>query len=205
MVTVQSLARVRIGGQEYPCVTAKGCRVCGLTERREVERQAVEGRPLARIVESLPPQPRVTVRNVRDHLRAHLPIHEESVRQFVERQAEEHGEVVEAGVERVVDFLGFAEAVVGRVGKRLAAGEVQPSIKDALRAVEVLARFTPEPQGVDERAVALAMLEYHTIAESLMDPDTYAEFGRRLRASEVLAELAQDWEDRQAALQPPSR
>jgi len=197
----QSLAEVRVGGHAYPLKTAPGCRMCSSRHRLAAERLVVSGCTWSTVVASLPPDAGLSPRNVRDHIKnGHLPIKEASVQEFAQRQAEERGEVVAVGVEHVMDHLQFARSILGRVSKRLATGEVEPTVRDALTAADLLARYSPEPQVLDERAVLLGFIEYHETAAELMDTETFREFRRRLDKNEVLTALAEDWESRRRLL-----
>ena len=62
---------------------------------------------------------------------------------LIDRQAKQRGQVVEQAVAVAVDYVDFCKAIVGTVGRRVAAGEVAPTVRDALAAATVLARSTP--------------------------------------------------------------
>jgi hypothetical protein len=189
-----SIAKVRVGGREYVAVTERNCLTCNSPYREEVERQTIEGRTWARIVDSLPDDAKLTARNLSDHWRNdHLPVHEATVVAIAEQQAIERGEVITAGVERTLDHLEFARALVGRVRQRVINGEVEPDIRDALRAMEFLAKFESEPSW-GEQDIVEAFIAYHETAAELMTAEQFAEFGRRLEQNATLNELAQRWD-----------
>lgn len=190
-----SIARIRVGGREYDAVSERTCRTCGSEFRAEIERQAVAGRTWARIIDSLPPDANLTARNLADHWKnGHVPIQEPSVVALAEQQANERGEVVEAAVEQVLDHLDFARALVGRVRRRVLAGELEPDVRDALRAMELLARYQPD-SAIDERDIVAAFMSYHEHAQAIMTAEQFAEFGRRLDGDPVLRELGQRYDE----------
>ena len=189
------VATVRVGGHEYPYVTQRNCKVCCTAHRTQIEEQAVAGRPWKVIAESLPDDAKISARNVQAHFHnRHLPVDHEAVHQLTERQAEDRGAVVEVGAARVVNYREFAQTVVGRVNHRIAAGEVEPGVGDALRAADLLAKYDPGPQ-MSEADYAAAFGHYVAATRAVMTPEQYQDFTDRLDANEALQALAARWEE----------
>lgn len=189
-----SIARVRVGGREYDAVSERTCRTCGSEYRAEVERQAIAGRTWARIVDSLPANANLTARNIADHWRnGHVPVSEPTVAALLEQQATERGDVTQAAVEQVLSHLDFARVLIGQVRRRVLTGELKPDVRDAIRAMELLARYEPDPV-LDESAIVTAFIEYHETAAEIMSVEQFAEFGRRLDENQTLNELAKRWD-----------
>jgi hypothetical protein len=113
---------------------------------------------------------------------------------LAEQQATEQGEVLELAAAKVVDYLGFAQLIVGRVNEKVATGELEPDVRDALRATELLARFDPGPS-MDEGAYLEGFMIFHEIAKEIMTPEQSEEFGRRLAADATLQALAHRWDE----------
>jgi len=193
-----SLAMVRIGGREYPAVNERTCRTCCSDYRDTIERETVAGRTWTAIIRSLPDDAGLTERNLSDHFRnQHLPVAAEATKRLAVRQAQDAGAVTEAAVTHVVDYLNFAQTVVGRVSQRVATGEVEPNVADGLRASELLARYQPDHQ-LDESTYLLAFVTYHEHAQTVMTPAQFQEFGRLLSTDPTLEALAREWDDGRA-------
>lgn len=201
-----SLASVTVGGRTYPYTTAKGCRVCNSRSvRLEAENQIVSGRTWARIAEELPPEAGLSARNLKDHYTAgHMPVFAAAVQEHLERASTLRGEEIGPAVERIADHLDFAQAVVGRVNERLVAGEVEPTVRDALSAADHLARYAPADTGYDEADIVSAFVQYHDAARAVLDDETWAEFSRRLRTNPTLNALLAQYSDRQSGRRVPS-
>lgn len=194
-----ALATVRAGGHEYSLVSQRTCRTCNSPYREQIERDTVSGRTWKAILRDLPEDTDLTPRNVADHFKnGHLPVAEEAVRQLAERNSEAIGELVTTAAPAVVDYLAFAQSLVGRLNDRLVRGEAEPDFKDALRAAELLARYGA-PSGLDEPTVAAAFIVYHQTAELIMTPGQFEDFGQRLEKDPTLRALAEEWEQRAAA------
>jgi len=189
------LATVRVGGREYPQVSERTCKACRSPYREQVESETVAGRPWKAILASLPDDAALTSRNLADHFRhGHLPVAAEATQLLAERQAEERGAVVETGAARIVDFLEFAQAVMGRVNHRVAAGEVEPGISDGLRAADLLARYDPGPT-MSEADYAQVLMIYADTAKAVMTSEAHQEFVARLDTNQALQDLANRWQE----------
>lgn len=186
----ESLASIRVGGHVYPLVTAKGCTVCNSSLRWDAENRIVSGSSWANIAGGLPADSGITARHLRDHWKAgHCPPLAESVIEAVEAQAEQRGAAVAEGVAEAATHVVLAEKVVARVNQRLADGEVEPTIRDALRAGEHLARYLPAEAHADEGDYVQAFMVYQETLEGLVDREVFADFGRLLKQNPVLRGL----------------
>lgn len=190
-----SLAEIEVGGRRYPAVSEHRCRVCSSGPlRRRIEEETVDGRSWSSIAADLPADADLSPRNIRDHFcHGHLPVKEPTVQRVVETQAEQRGAVVERAIEVVVGHLDFCQTVVGRVNKRVVNGEVEPTVRDAIAAATVLARFDPGP-GTDERDFVDAFLVYHQEVSEVLHPDQFTTLGQRLEGHPVLKRLGAKWE-----------
>jgi hypothetical protein len=86
------------------------------------------------------------------------------------------------------------------VNEKLATGEIEPDVRDALRAAELLARFDPGPS-MDESAYLQGFIIFHEIAKEIMTPEQSEEFGRRLAVDVTLQTLARRWDELSAERQ----
>lgn len=189
-----SLATVTVGGRTYPYVTAKGCLVCNSPAevRLMAEEQTVAGRNWVKIAEALPEGCGLTARNVKDHYaNGHIPVHEAAVQEHLDRASKQRGESVAPAAARLADHLDLAQAVLGRVHDRLQAGEVEPTVREALMAGEHLARYSGQAaDAADEADYVEAFMIYHETAQKHMSPESLAAFGRDLVSNPVLKALA---------------
>ncbi len=186
---------MRVGGREYPHVSERTCKTCSSQYRDLIEQETVGGRTWKAISRSLPDDAGLTQRNLADHFRnGHLPVAAEATQLLAERQAEERGAVVEIGAARIVDYMEFAQAVMGRVNHRVAAGEVEPGISDGLRAADLLARYDPGPT-MSEADYAQVLMIYADTAKAVMTSEAHQEFVARLDTNQALQDLAQRWDE----------
>ena len=188
-----SLVTYRVGGREYPMKTVRNCRVCMSPYRFDIEEALISGRTYSKIVESLPEDSDLNVRNVKDHyLNEHLPLEQAGIRRIVESRAERVGKSIEDSVESLIDGITLAEVVVQKTFEAIANSEVVPDIKDGMAAAKFLADMGEydEAGGTDMLAVTEAFMVYHESAEQLMSPEQFEAFGKALSANPVLKALA---------------
>src|SRR5262245_38488881 len=133
-----SLASVEVGDREYPMVTESRCKTCAHPLRLEIEKALAEGNVYSRILREIVPDGSLTERNLRDHLaNQHMPVAAKAVRQVIAEQTEQALTALTPMVENLVGHLAFAQQVVDRVQQRLAAGEIEPSIRDGIAAAKL--------------------------------------------------------------------
>lgn len=186
----QSLATVRLGGREYPASGSQRCGTCVSPEREAIERHLVRGWSPATIAQSLPPERALTARQIGDHFRAHLPVADEGVQRYRERAAEERGETVEEGAEQVVSALSFARRVMVEVDARLAAGDLQPQVRDGLKAAQVLADHDVDHDGdLSRDDVAEAFMRCLAAIRANCSADQVRAIGRDIGRDPLMREI----------------
>jgi hypothetical protein len=137
-----SLVQTEIGGKAVPLKRSPRCRTCRSDARYDVDMALAQGRPYGEIVGRFP-KAGLTVRNVAEHFRRHVPVHSPQVRRVVAEQAAQNGEIMQAAVDHQVGLVKLAREVVENVSTRIAAGEMQPSFKDGVAAARLLATYEP--------------------------------------------------------------
>lgn len=188
------VAKVRVGGREYPLVSQRNCKVCCSPYRHRVEEQSVAGRTWRAIAADLPEDAGLSPRNVSDHWRnEHLPVVAEATQVLAQEQAAERGDVVAVGAVRAAEYIGFARALVGRVNQRLVTGDVEPTIRDGISAAQLLATHGPHTS-IDDSFFAEALSIVYQTVRDIMTSDQYEDFTRRLDGNERLQEVAALWE-----------
>lgn len=184
------LASLQVGGNVYPLVNAPGCKTCGSEYRPEIEAALVKGYSANQVLRHLPEGHNLLERNLKDHLAAgHLPVKSAAVQKLAEATAEERGRVVEAGAEVLVTHAAFARTILSRVRERVAAGELEPDVRDGLAAARLL-HDLEEPSALDHESVVRGMVHFIEAVRAIMTPGQFAELGRKIGQDPVLRTLA---------------
>jgi hypothetical protein len=135
-----SLASVEVGGQSFPYKIESRCRVCSSRRRLDVERALVKGMTYQHIAETFGEPGGINARGVRAHVeRGHVPLNAPAVLAVARARSDEVSEVISPLIQSAAANIGFAHAVVDRVRIRLESGEVQPSVRDGLAAMRLIA------------------------------------------------------------------
>lgn len=162
-----------------------------------------QGVPYSRIVTDLDlenDKNRVTSRSLRNHFdKGHMPVQAESVRRVLESRAIARGMSLEDDIQRAVDAQGFAEMVLQSTVQRLAAGELHPEIAHGMDAAKLLALVSPHEQASNEQDYVRAFMIYHSVAQEIMTPSQFADFGVRLSRDPLLAALLAKYNEDQPA------
>lgn len=187
------MAMYKFGGRLYPMTSQPHCHVCNSRYRREIEVGISQGHSYASIVNSLKAGDdtfAVTTTSMKNHYeRGHMPLEVEAVRRNLERRALRRGVDVDHGVESLVDGMALAETVVQKTFESIQSGDASPDIKDGLAAAALLEKFAPVEQQASTEAYAQAFVIYFDVAQKIMTPNQFEEFGRRLQADPTLKVL----------------
>lgn len=186
------LATATVDGRLFSLKSVQNCLTCQSPYRGAVEQALVTGRSYKSVIADLPPDAGLNERNLKEHFaRQHVPLASEGLRRHREREAEERGQVVEAGAAAVADHVTFAKRLLGQVERRLAAGEIEPNVRDGLAAASLLSRVQEQAQGaLTETDWLYAFSRIMGITQEVVDRETFREIGDRLRADPELQELA---------------
>lgn len=184
----------RVGGREYPLKTVPRCHVCMSPHRFEIEEQIVAGRTYRKIHEAIADldENAPSIRNITDHYNnGHMPLEMSSTRQIVEARARAVGKRVEEGTEDLADGISLLQVVVQKTFEAIAAGKIEPGVRDGLRATKLLGDLGEyDGAGVDQQAFMEAFMVYHETAEDIMSPEDFHRFGELLESNPVLKALA---------------
>jgi hypothetical protein len=193
--TNQSLATVKIAGREYPAQGSQRCGACVHPLREALERALVRGQSPASIVEQLGDNHPLSVRQINAHFKNHIPLVNEAVARYREKQAEARGDIVAEGAEQVATALSFAQRVVSNVDLRLQQGEIQPTVADALKASTLLALTEGDPEaGRTDEAIFEAFMSYTKAIRTNTSAEQFAAIAKDIKADDVLRDLYQRWE-----------
>lgn len=190
---IDSVATVRVGGEDYPHVSVSSCHTCASRHRREIESAVLSGRPPGAVVRDLPEGHGLTARHVRDHLRnGHVPADAQQVRQALDRYEQERAEIATQASEAAADHILFARSVLGAVTTRMNDGTLDPTVRDGVAAAGLLARWEQVSGiagGIPRHEVVAVMEAWMDAAKQVLDRDAMARFGRILDADPLLAAM----------------
>lgn len=190
---IDSVATMRLGGQDYPHVSVSSCHTCASRHRREIEAQILTGRPPGAVVRDLPEGHGLTARLVRDHIRnGHVRADAEQVREALNRYERERDDIAAQASETAAAHIVFARSVLGAVTTRLAEGTLDPTVRDGVSAASLLARWEETSGvigGVPEEDVVAVMNVWMDAARQVLDRDAMTRFGRILNEDPRLAAM----------------
>jgi hypothetical protein len=89
-------------------------------------------------MEAWPVSDQISYDSIRNHAKRHLPVDQILVREIAERRAEAAGRRVLEGAEPLLTSAALYELTMRRGFERLARGETQPTLKEALTAASLL-------------------------------------------------------------------
>lgn len=188
-----ALVVYRLGGREYPVRTVGQCKVCQSPHRFSIESEIASGRAYRRIQQDLllaDANCDLSTDNLGDHFRnGHMPMEVEAGRRIMERRARDRGHNIESGIESLVDGMALAEMVAAKTIEALQRGEIKPDIRDGLMAARLLETFSPVEDGIDQNTYAEAFMVFHEVAQGIMTPGQFEEFGRLLGTNATLKAL----------------
>lgn len=200
----RSAVMYRVGGRQYPMKSAPQCKVCQHHSRQQIESLILQGVGYAAIVRRLglheevtDDQGRVVVqaltsRNVGEHIHnGHMPVNESITRVIMEDRARELGRDFEGDEANLADHITFARVSVARVFQRLQSGEIEPTMRDAIRLTTLLARIDLQAaeEGMDQDAMLRGFAVYMEAMREECTPQQIAAIGRRIVNDPVMRSL----------------
>jgi len=189
-----SAVSYELGGRLYPMKDVKNCHVCKHPDRVAIERLALRGYGPTAIWNSLPVavQESLSIENVGDHCRLHLPV-DLIVRQaIVEARAKEIGLDPDTETGSLVDRLTFARVGLQKVYERMADGEITPGFSEGVAFAQIVERA--EQVGgtqFDTDALAQGFMVYMAAIRQVCDLDQIRQIGAIIAADPVMQALHQ--------------
>ena len=179
-----SLVECRIGGTAVPLTRSPRCRTCRSESRRDVEVALAEGRSYSEIA-ALFPESGLSKRHLSEHFRRHFPVDSPQVKRVVAEQAADNGEIMQVAVAAQVEALKFARSVVRRVAERLASGEVEPTVKEAVAMARLLAEYDEAVVERDELRAETGrahdgMFALLQLVQSIVSAEDWSALGRAI-------------------------
>jgi hypothetical protein len=192
--------RIRVGDRTYPAKHVPQCRVCRSKYRGDIERGIISGLTYQSIISDLvdpfedhsplgTPNYQSVLRHVRNK---HMPVPFSIQRQVIEERAAELGRSVEEGERLLVDSVAVHRAVIQRGFERMNNGEIQPTMGDLMKALQLQAAVeADQDSGVDEEAWRDALIAYMEIVQRNVDHQIFEKIKREMATSPALKAIAE--------------
>ena len=191
-VRTNSAIMYRLGGREYPMRTVPQCKVCQSHYRVEIERGLIKSYGYTAIHRSLPEQAKteLSIRNIEEHAKRHLPVDEGIRRAVIEARAREIGVSVEDSHESLVDHISFARVGLGKVYEAMANGDLNPDVKDGIAFANLLLKVEERAGGgVDDEMMFGGFMAYLKAIRSVCTPEQVREIGAQLQQDPTMRAL----------------
>jgi len=154
----------------------------------------VEGTPPGKIASDLPEDANISVRNISEHRRrGHLPIDHETVREVLDAglQGPVQDLMIDATAKLAADQHA-ARIVIERAFQRLSTGEIQPTLRDGLRAAQFLADAEQRAAKLQEGRARQVASDNHLLACLARVFKLVAEIGGEELATALVAGASDD-------------
>jgi len=188
----RSAVSYRLGGRTYPLRSEPKCKVCQSPYRLEIERSLIKSYGPTAVYRSLPPQAQsdLTVRNISDHARLHLPV-DQTIRQAaMEARARELGTTFEDAEGALVDHIVFAKVGLQRVYERMASGEIEPSVTDGIAFAQMLLKIDEKAgEGIDQEMMARGFMVYVRAMQQVCTPDQIQQMSAIIQSDPLMKSL----------------
>jgi len=189
---VRSAVVYRLGGRQYPMMTASQCLTCNSPYRVEIERALIRSYSAASIHRSLPAagQSALSVHNILEHARKHLPV-DHSIRQAaIEARSRELGIDVASAEGALVDHISFARLGLQQVYEAMVEGKVHPDVKDGIAFANVLLKVEERSGGgMDEEMMARGFLAYMSALRQVCTPGQIQSMNDLIQADPIMKSL----------------
>lgn len=182
----------RLGGRMYPLRSVPQCKVCNSHYRVEIERGLIKSYGYTAIHRSLPEQAKseLSIRNIEEHARRHLPVDEGIRRAVIEARAKELGTSIEDAEGALVDHISFARVGVQKVFQAMSEGRLEPDVKDGIAFATLLLKVEQAAgEGVDEEMLFGGFMAYLKAIRAVCTPDQVRAIGSQLRQDPVMRSL----------------
>lgn len=189
----RSMVMTRIGGRDYPMKSVGSCKTCQHPQRMEIENGLLAGRSYKALLRDLPDDEfRPSYDGLRGHFtNGHMPLKAAQQRALIERNYAKQGGKIEDAVEDMVDHVTVAEMVVKQGFERMQAGEIAPDMADTLAAIKIVEQIQARSNSdLDHEMWVSATMSMLEDARSIMTPEQWTQYGRKLATNPVLKAVA---------------
>lgn len=199
----QQVTFITIGGRRYPYKTIHNCQICRSIHRNEIEQALLTGmtniQVLHEVIETYEfhsPIGTPSLGSLSRHLQQkHMPSPFMIQREVIERRAKEMGRNIRDGEEFLVDSMTVIRTIVQKGYTRLSEGEIQPSMGDMLKAIQIQ-HSVEATQAVTEsmddgvEMWRAALMEYMKIVQGVVSPADFQRIGLEMSRSPVLQAIS---------------
>lgn len=195
----RSMVMTRIGGRDYPMKSVGKCKTCQHPQRMEIENGLLAGRSYRALLRDLPEDEfRPSYDGLRTHfINGHMPLAAAAQVALIERNAKRQGLKIEEAVDDLVDHITVAEMVVKQGFERMQRGEIAPDMADTLNAVKIVEQIQARTNSdLDHEMWVSATMSMLEDARSIMSPDQWDAYGRKLATNPILKALSAKEQDK---------
>ena len=191
---------IRVGDREYPAKYVRRCLTCRSKYRSQIEQAVLAGLTYRSIVETVvepyddhsplgPPSQRSVFNHVSRH---HMALPYSLQRKIIEKRAEELGRSVEAGEETMADAVAIHRVVMQRALERLSQGEIQPSMGDLIKVLQLQSATGAKEASVEvtDEVWREALIEYMAIVQRNVSGEVFQRIGREMASSPALKAIS---------------
>lgn len=187
---------VQVGGRSYPAKSVAQCRTCRSKYRTEIEQAIINGLSYQAVVrEAVEPFDDHSPIGAPNHdsilrhvQRKHMPIPYSLQRQLIEDRARQLGKSIETAEEVLADNVAIYRSVAQRGFERLNSGEIQPTMGDLLKVLQLQAAIEGGPQSGEatEDEWREALMEYMAIVQRNVSTEVFQRIGQEMASSPAL-------------------
>lgn len=189
---------VRVGNRTYPAKSVAQCRTCRSKYRSQIEQGLIGGMTYQSVMSELvdpfddhSPLGTPGYQSVLGHVnRGHMPVPFSAQRRILEQRATEIGRSVEKGEQLLLDSVSVSRTIVQRGFELMNTGELQPSMNDLMKALQLQATVEGGSGGMDEEAWREALIAYMEIVQRNVSAEVFRQIGKEMGESPVLQKIA---------------
>ena len=191
----ESVVEYTLGGRRYAYKTSARCKVCQSPSRMAIEEGILMGRTYAAIMRSLPVdltegEDGVSLASLKRHGDNHMPLDAIVSRAVIEQSVAARGRSLDDPSGTLLDHHTVAREIVRQAGERMLRGELKVGLEHALPAMKMLwddeARLEA---GADQAATETMLVSLFATLKQVLDAETLAAVGARLRHNPVWMEM----------------
>lgn len=189
---------VRVGNRSYPAKYVSQCKTCRSKYRTQIEHGLINGMTYQMVLDELvepfddhSPLGPPGYQSVLGHVnRGHMPVPFSTQRRILEQRAKEMGKSVKEGSKALLDAVAVSRTIVQRGFEMMSNGEIQPSMNDLMKALQLQASIEGDGDGLDEEAWREALIAYMEIVQRNVAAEVFQRIGKEMAESPVLQKIA---------------
>ena len=186
-----------LGGRRYAYKTSPRCKVCQSPSRMAIEEGILMGRTYSAILRTLPVdltegEDGFSLSSLKRHGDNHMPLDAIVSRAVIERSVADRGRSLDDPSGTLLDHHTLAREIVRQAGERMLRGELKVGLEHALPAMKLLFDEGARVEGsVDQAATETMLVSLFATLKQVLDAETLAAVGARLRHNPAWMEMIQ--------------